>query len=154
MSDKRIVDINIYWTEIIRDTAQFGQIAVAENPEFNKLSECIFNVLEDSFISSTTSEYGVERWEKMLDIVYPYGATLDERKAAIVTRLNLKIPYTWNVLKQLLYTIAGNDYELYYDNDNQTLVVEIDEVHREKLDDLFSRVVPMNVVCTSKNKGS
>lgn len=145
MENKRIVDINIYWAEIIRDTAQFGQIAVAENPEFNRLSECIFKALEDSFIHSA-SEYGVKRWESMLQISPSQGDTLEDRKARILTYLNIKTPYTWRVLKQLIGAIVDDDrYYINYDNDAQKLYIEIIESSREKVADLVSRVVPMNL---------
>lgn len=149
METKRIVDINTYWAEIIRDTAQFGQIAVAENPEFNRLADCIFRALEDSFIHSAT-EYGVKRWESMLQIAPSAGETLEERKARILTYLNLKLPYTWRVLKQLIEGIVGEDnVSMELDNDTQTLRLGLSTIGWEKVDtvnDLLSRVLPMNLV--------
>lgn len=154
METKRIVDINTYWAEIIRDTAQFGQIAVAENPEFNRLADCIFRALKDSFIHSAT-EYGVKRWESMLQIAPSSGETLEERKARILTYLNLKLPYTWRVLKQLIEGIVGEDkVTLDYVNDESKLVVHTDRLSDEKLQtvrDLIERVVPMNLVVEQYN---
>ena len=154
MENKRIVDINIYWAEIIRDTAQFGQIAVAENPEFNRLSECIFRALEDSFIHSAT-EYGVKRWENMLQIAPSAGETLDERKARILTYLNLKLPYTWRMLKQLIEGIVGaGKVALDLINDETKLVVHTDRISDEKaqvVTDLIERVVPENLVIERYN---
>lgn len=145
MENKRIVDINVYWTEIVRDTAQFEQIAVAENPEFNRLAECIFRALEDSFIHSAT-EYGVKRWESMLQIAPSSGETLEERKARILTYLNLKLPYTWRVLKQLIEDVVGEgNVEMNLDNDTQTLTIDVPDTHIETVKDLVSRVVPMNL---------
>lgn len=145
METKRIVDINTYWATIVKDTAQFGQIAVAENPEFNRLSECIFRALKDSFIHSAT-EYGVKRWESMLQIAPSAGETLEERKARILTYLNLKLPYTWRVLKQLIEGIVGEgNVELNLDNDTQTLTIEVPDTHIETVKDLVSRVIPMNL---------
>lgn len=154
METKRIVDINTYWATIVKDTAQFGQIAVAENPEFNRLAECIFRALEDSFIHSAT-EYGVKRWESMLQIAPSAGETLEERKARILTYLNLKLPYTWRVLKQLLEGIVGEDkVTLDYVNDEGKLIVHTDRISDEKLQtvrDLIERVVPMNLVVEQYN---
>ena len=154
MENKRIVDINIYWAEVIRDTAQFGQIAVAENPEFNRLSECIFRALEDSFIHSG-SEYTVKRWEKMLQIAPSAGETLEERKARILTYLNLKLPYTWRVLKQLIEGIVGEGkVSLDCINDEGKLVVHTDRISDEKsqvVTDLIALVVPENLVIERYN---
>lgn len=148
----REVDINTYWAEIVRDTEQFGQIAVAENPEFNRLSECIFRALEDSFLISGdeskgetgATEYGVERWESMLQIVPSESDTLDARKARILTYLNVKTPYTLKVLKQLLIGIAG-DVKVYLNNDTQILTIETHKQFEESVRDLTSRVIPMNL---------
>ena len=156
----REVDINTYWADIVRDTEQFRQIAVAENPEFNRLSECIFRALEDSFLiagdndeQTGATEYGVERWEKMLQIVPSPSDTLDDRKARILTYLNLKLPYTWRVLKQLIEGIVGEDnVEMNLDNDSQTLIIEVPNAHSETVKDLVSRVVPMNIDVQYKNK--
>lgn len=154
MENKRIVDINTYWATIVKDTAQFGQIAVAENPEFNRLSECIFRALEDSFIHSAT-EYGVKRWESMLQIAPSAGETLEDRKARILTYLNLKLPYTWRVLKQLIEGIVGADkVTLDLVNDEGKLIVHTDRTSDEKLQtvsDLIERVVPMNLVVERYN---
>ncbi len=143
--NKRTVDISNYWITIVRDTAQFGQIAVAENPEFNNLAECIFNALEDTFIQSA-SEYGVKRWESMLQIAPSASDTLEERKARILTYLNLKLPYTWRVLIQLIANVVDDDrYYINYDNDTQKLYIEVIETSHKKIDDLASRVIPMNL---------
>lgn len=147
--NKRTVDISNYWITIVRDTAQFGQIAVAENPEFNMLAECIFNALEDTFIQSA-SEYGVKRWESMLQIAPSASDTLDERKARILTYLNLKLPYTWRVLKQLIEGVVGEgNVDMNLDNDTQTLHMNfnetVDSSISDDIDDLISRVVPMNL---------
>lgn len=142
---KRIVDINTYWPTIVRDTEQFGQIAVAENEEFNRLSECIFRALEDSFIESAT-EYGVKRWESMLQIAPSASDTLDDRKARILTYLNLKLPYTWRVLKQLIAGVVGEDnFEMSLDNDTQTLSIKCYDEHYDSISTLVSRVIPMNL---------
>lgn len=154
METKRIVDINTYWATIVKDTAQFGQIAVAENPEFNRLADCIFRALKDSFIHSAT-EYGVKRWESMLQIAPSAGDTLEDRKARILTYLNMKLPYTWRVLKQLIEGIVGEDkVTLDYVNDEGKLVVHTDRLSDEKLQtvrDLIERVVPMNLVVEQYN---
>lgn len=145
METKRIVDINTYWATIVKDTAQFGQIAVAENPEFNRLADCIFRALKDSFIHSAT-EYGVKRWESMLQIAPSAGDTLEDRKARILTYLNLKLPYTWRVLKQLIEGIVGDEmYEITLNNDTQTLSIEVSDAKRDAVKDLVSRVIPMNL---------
>lgn len=145
----RTVNIEDYWTLIIRNTAEFGQIAAAENPEFNRLSECVYRVLKDSFIKEAT-EYGVRRWETMLGLAVNTSATLDDRKAAILTYLSIKLPYTWRVLKQMLVNYLGEDnFTLSQDPETETLHMSMTDSAMKKLDDvkqLFDRVLPMNLV--------
>lgn len=145
----RTVNIEEYWTHIVKRTAEFGQIAVAENPEFNRLSECVYRVLSDSFIQDATA-YGVSRWEKILGLAVNDGMALDDRKAVILTYLSINRPYTWRVLKQMLVNYLGeNNFTLTLDNETQTLHMSMSASAMKKLDDvnqLFNRVLPRNLV--------
>ena len=152
----REVKIEEYWPLIVKNTAEFGQIAVAENPEFNNLAECIYRVLCDSFIDADMTEYGVSRWEKMLGITPAEGSSLDDRKAAILTQLSVKIPYTWRVLKQMLVPILGGEdkFVMEYVNDEGKLVVHTDRLDDAMLDtvsDLLERVLPQNIEVVQYN---
>lgn len=145
----REVKIEEYWPLIVKNTEEFGQIAVAENPEFNRLAECIYRVLKDGFIHDAT-EYGVSRWERMLGLAVTADMTLDDRKAAILTYLSIKLPYTWRVLKRMLTGLLGEDnFEMSIDNDTRTVTISLTstvEHMREKVDELCARVVPQNLV--------
>lgn len=145
----REVKIEEYWPLIVKGTAEFGQIAAALNPEFNKLAECIYRVLNESFIQDA-SEYGVSRWESILGITPAAGATLDDRKAAILTYMNIKLPYTWRVLKQMLVPILGGEdkFVMEYLNDEAKLVLHTDRLNDAMLatvTSLLERVVPQNI---------
>lgn len=152
----RKVKIEEYWPLIVRGTEEFGQIAVAENPEFNQLAESVYRVLKESFIlpgeDEHASEYGVSRWEKMLGLAVTPDMTLDDRKAAILTYMSIKLPYTWRVLKQMLTELLGEDnVHVSFDNETQVLSVGIAstvEHLRPQVDDLFTRVVPQNIEIT------
>lgn len=152
----REVKIEEYWPLIVKNTAEFGQIAVAENPEFNNLAECIYRVLCDSFIDADMTEYGVSRWEKMLGITPAEGSSLDDRKAAILTQLSVKIPYTWRVLKQMLVPILGGEdkFVMEYVNDEGKLVIHTDRLDDDMLatvDELLARVLPQNIELVQYN---
>lgn len=147
----REVKIEEYWPLIVKNTAEFGQIAVAENPEFNNLAECIYRVLCDSFIDADMTEYGVSRWEKMLGITPAEGSSLDDRKAAILTQLSVKIPYTVRVLRQMLVGLLGEDnFTMKLNNDTATLTVAVSldttEAQIAEVESLLDRVLPRNLV--------
>lgn len=145
----REVKIEEYWPLIVKNTVEFGQIAAAENPEFNRLAKCIYQVLQESFVHDAT-EYGVKRWESILGINPASGATLDDRKATILTYLSVKVPYTWRVLKQMLVPVLGGEdkFEMEYFNDEYKLVLHTDRLNDTMLatvSDLLERVLPQNI---------
>lgn len=147
--DSRIIAIENYWAAVVRDTDEFQQIAISENPEFNKLGECIRRVLQDSFIHDAT-EYGVGRWEKMLNIIPELTDTLEDRKIRVLTQLNVRLPYTWRVLQQMIASFVGDgNYEMSYINDHSKLIIKIkvdsDSQYNTVLN-LLKNVVPENVV--------
>lgn len=145
----RKVQIEKYWPLIVKNIEEFGQIAVAENEEFNRITKCIYDALSDCFILEAT-EYGVSRWEKMLGIVPAKDYTLDDRKATILSYLSVKIPYTIPVLRQMLTAVLGDgNFEMSLDNDTQTLTIGfgLSTIH-SKIDavkSLIERVLPQNL---------
>lgn len=146
----REVKIEEYWPLIVKNTEEFGQIAVAENPEFNKLAGCIYQVLQDSFVRDAT-EYSVGRWENMLDLTPENGDTLDDRKARILTCLNIKLPYTVRVLRQMLIGLLGEDnFTMNINNDTATLTVAVSldttESQIAEVESLLDHVLPRNLV--------
>lgn len=142
----RVIEIENYWTRVVRDTAEFQQIAHALNPELNKLLSCIYRILKDAFISDAT-EYGVSRWEKILELPVAPTATLEERKVAILTYLSIRRPYTMRILKNMLAAIMSEDeYTLNLNNDTSTLTVKLpDNAHRADVLLLMQRVLPQNL---------
>lgn len=147
--DNRIVAIENYWAAVIRDSAEFKQIASAENPEFNKLNECIRRMLEDTFIKDAT-EYGVSRWETILKIVPDVNDTLEDRKIRILTQLNIRLPYTWRMLKQMITSFVGeNNFTMKYFNDISKLDIRINVTSESQYNTvltLLNNVVPQNIV--------
>ena len=147
--ESRIVTIENYWAAVVGDTEEFQQIANAENPEFNNLTGCIQRCLQDSFIHDAT-DYGVKRWETMLNIVPEKTDTLEDRKIRILTQLNIQLPYTWRILQQMIASFVGDgNYEMNYINDYSKLIIKIkvdsDSQYNTVLN-LLKNVVPQNVV--------
>ena len=147
--EHRIVDISKYWIQIIRNTNEFKQIAIAENPEFNGLLDAIYRALKDGFILEAT-DYGVSRWERLLKLVVTEDMTLDDRKVQILTYLSVKLPYTWRVLKQMLTEYLGEgNFRMSIDNDTQTFHMSLTAGAMSKLNDidqLLKRVLPTDLV--------
>ncbi len=147
--DNRIVAIENYWASVVRNTEEFKQIALAMNPEFNKLAECIKRMLQDSFVNNAT-EYGVSRWESMLKLAPNPDDTLEDRKIRVLTYLNIRLPYTWRTLQQMISSFVGeNNFTMKFYNDISTLEVRVTPQSESTLDTIvtmLNSVVPQNVV--------
>ena len=121
----------------------------AVEPEVVKLFQAIDDVLNDQFIE-TASEYSIARWEKMLKIAPKSTYTLDDRKFAILTKMNEQPPYTMEALKQKLEYLCGkNGYSVEVDAEQFILKVRIALTSRNSFDDvcaLLERIVPSNMI--------
>lgn len=145
----REIDVSDYMPPVVRDTDEFKQIAAAENPEFNELQKRIAHIKLDSFVETAT-EYGVSRWESILNITPVSGDTLEARKTRILTYLNMHRPYTWRVLKQMLVPILGGEdkFVMDYVNDMGKLLLHTDRIDESTLASitaLLERVLPQNI---------
>lgn len=138
-------DIKQYWTSIVKGIGEFQQIAEAENPEFNELTGCLTRLLNDSFVKDAT-EYGVKRWESILNIIPNPGETLDDRKVKILGLLNMTLPYTYKMLDGVVASIL-DDYTMYIRGYTLTLetVFKSDNEYRD-INSLFEQVVPKNLM--------
>jgi len=150
-TELREIDIRNYWPSVVGDTDEFQQIAEAENPEFNALQASIYQVLKEAIITDETTEYGVKRWESMLNITPESGDTLDERKVRLRTYLTIKLPYTWRVLEQMLIGLLGEEnVSVKYNNDAATLTVSLaistTQAQIADVETLVGRVLPKEIV--------
>jgi hypothetical protein len=139
---------------VLKDVREYKAIMYAEQPEmFNYFKE-IETVLNNQFILTLT-EYGVERWEKMLRIVPKGTYTLDERKFTILALLSKQLPYTVSMLYQLLTDLCGDGY---FEIDLKSNKYEID-IRLEFLSDnnaeivgrMLREICPANLICTIVN---
>lgn len=148
--ENREIDIRRYWANVIRGVDEFDQIATGENPEFKDLTECLAFCLKNGFVKDAT-EYGVERWEKILGIIPESGSTLEDRKINILYYLNIQLPYTFVMVKEVLMETLGEDNLLQCELFNNTYTLKIrvitssENVYANILRYL-ENVVPMNIV--------
>lgn len=148
--ENREIDIRRYWSNIIRGVDEFDQIATGENPEFKALTECLTFCLQNGFVRDA-SEYGVERWEKILGIAPEDGATLEDRKISILYYLNIQLPYTFVMVKEVLMQTLGEDNVLQCELFNNTYTLKIRVITNSanaysNVLKYLDNVVPMNMV--------
>lgn len=144
--ERKIID---YLPPYLTVYKEIKAIMEAEQPEFEIVWPQAENVLNDQFVSDS-STIGIERMEKILGIIPKKTDTLDERKFRILVKLNEQLPYTLPVLKQQLKRMCGeNGYRLILSADKYLLNVKLDlgnENNYQDVCDMLRRVVPANMV--------
>ena len=145
----RIVDVLDYLPKVVRTIKEFEVLGDAENPEINNLWLDNQIVLNNQFIN-TLDEQGCARWEKMLDITPKGTATVEDRRLAILARINASLPYTYRQLENFLRNICADDYTMTLDHTNYTLTVLLSLSRQNQFDEvsnLLARVIPANLIC-------
>ena len=144
----RIVDVLDYLPKVVRTIKEFEVLGNAENPEINNLWLDNQIVLNNQFINNL-DEQGCARWEKMLDITPKGTATVEDRRLAILARINTSLPYTYRQLENFLRNICADDYTMTLDNENYTLTVLLSLSRQNQFDEvsnLLAKVIPANLI--------
>lgn len=144
----REIDLMNHVPFFMKEVKEFQNIVKAENPEFDLLQDVSIDIMNNQFIQDST-EYGVERWEKLLSITPSKNETLDERKRMILTLINNTTPYTVRNLKKMLYNICEEDLIVHYENETFTLTIRFfSDLHGklEQIQSLLNEIVPANLV--------
>ena len=138
-----------YLPDILKDITEFVLLTDDEDIELGLVNGRAQQVLRDVY-PETAGKYGIERWESILGIPHLASRPLEERRAAIIARLNEVLPYTDIQLRRMLFGITGS-----YDNfkliirEDATLSLGIDaSVYdaRQAIIDMLERVLPLNIL--------
>ena len=97
-----------YYPDVVAPAKELKKLAAVENPEFQILWDQAWEWMKNTFVYDF-SEDGCQRWEKMLDITPDPGESFDDRRAAILARIQDSRPYTERTLKQYVDTILNTD---------------------------------------------
>lgn len=144
-----VVDLLSYLPPVIQELEEFKQIMNTESEEFNILVKEYQNLLSDQFVHEAT-ENGLSRWEKILGINPKPTDTLESRRWEILNRLNIKIPYTWIMLKNKLYAIYGDSYTIKLISDTYTIQIrvpqELSDTEIRSTYTMLEVIVPANMI--------
>lgn len=138
-----------------RKYAEFQGIATGEQPEFELVWDSEQEVFDNQFID-TALDYGLSRWEKMLNI-FPKGTdTLETRRARIKTKLNNFVPYSFRVFIRMLTAISNGDpFSVSIEPGSYLLKIETQwgaSGQMEGLEYLIKEVVPYNLALNVENR--
>lgn len=155
MDDEK-VDLLSYLPPVLQELEEIQRIMNTESEEFNILVKEYQNLLNDQFVHEAT-ENGLSRWEKILKINPKPTDTLESRRWEILNRLNIKIPYSWTMLKNKLYAMYGDRYTMKLISDTYTIQIRVPQVSDSELRSTFTMlevIVPANMIIDLKvNEG-
>jgi len=138
-----------YLPPVVSAGREYQAITHSEQPEIDDLFVEIQTALDNQFVHTAT-EYGVKRWEKILNIMPKATQTLDERKAIILMRLSELSPYTYRALERMLTALCGEDgYRLRLRHEIYELNVLLELITlnlRNAVETMLRRVVPANLI--------
>lgn len=138
--------------------AEFKEIAVsleAENPEFVLVWNAKEKVLQNEFIE-TADEYGISRFEKILNILPTKEDTIESRRARVKSRWFITIPYNLKSLIAKLIALCGDsnftvtkEYMQYriFILTNLELFGQVEE-----LEHIIENMIPCNMIVISENE--
>ena len=146
--DRPLID---YLPPVLRDVREYQALTQGEDPEIALLWEGMDAAINDQFVVSAT-EYGVNRWETILQITPKATFTLEERKFSILTRFAEQLPYTIRMLEKMLAELCGPDgFEIRLDANAYTITVLLAISKRNNFEDvrlMVGRVIPANLIVT------
>lgn len=140
-----------YIPTVLKEIRQYQALTYGEQPEVFNLFAEIETALDNQFILTST-EYGVERWEKILQIIPKATYTLDERKFTILSRLAEELPFTYRMLQQILTELCGvGGFQMEVHHALYELVVAVELTAVNNFNDvqtMLKRIVPANIKIT------
>lgn len=153
----RIVTLEKYYPNIMKEVREFQHIAEVENSEFNTVWQCADDVFSDEFIESLTAN-GCSRWEKILKLIPARTDSLETRRKNILIKINTLIPYTHRTFQGMLNASYGDGkvkvslnyakYECWLNISMKTL-----NLHSSVIRAFARKIIPANlVICVSNTQ--
>lgn len=150
----RNVDLVSYLPPIMAEFQEYRATLEAENPEFVLVWNATDQVLQNEFIA-TADEYGISRFEQILNILPSKEDTLESRRSRVQTRWFNTIPYTLKALLGKLIALCGeNNFTVVKDYDHYKISIFTDlELfgQAEELDFTLDTMIPCNMIVVSQN---
>ncbi len=149
-----MIDLLSYIPAYLKEYKTLSEILTVQSEILNQMEADALFLLENSFVL-TADEFGLQRFEKMLDIKPYTNDTYEIRRQRILNKLDTKIPYTLDVLKKKIESIVGDNYTLTIDYKKYLLevVTEItDMVESNFIGEVLDDYVPANVIIDAVSK--
>lgn len=122
-----------YMPPFLKDVREFNKIFEAEDIEIQNLNKNM-NLLLTEVIVNTAKSFGLDRYEKIYGIKN-ISSSIEARRAAILTSMNSKVPFTYKWLYNQLRENFGEDgFEINIDYINYRIEIVIKSICSEVAD--------------------
>lgn len=146
---ERDVHVERYYPSVLAPALEFKELARVTNIELNVIWGVLWKWFRNKFVYEIDVD-GAERWEKMLDIHPLETATLEERRQAILFKINDRQPYTIRRFQQILDGVFGENNVIADDRQAEyTLYLTIDNgvvMQVNKLRTITRSTIPANLL--------
>ena len=146
---ERDVNLAYYYPNTVSPSKEFKALADIENTELHNLWKVNWKLFLNTFVYDIDTD-GAERWEDMLKIIPPAGASRCARRLGRLAKLNKSAPYTEKSLQIMLDGVFGaglidvsviyDKYALYLDLETNLLLSQSDYIRR-----FVREIIPANM---------
>ena len=148
----RIVE---YFPGVIAKSDHMQNLANAEDLGLELISNDYDRLFKNIYVETANTE-GIERFEQMLGILHKLDDSLEDRRVAILAKLNTRLPYTRRVLIQFFNNLVGKDgYTLRIDYGRRTIFLKIELSRKNQIaaiSRMLRQVLPANMLVDIKLK--
>lgn len=116
--------LNKYMPPFLSDVREFQEIFASEDEELEMLNSLVKKMLNEVIVKNANS-YGLDRYEKIYNI-NTKSDNIEERRFVILNKINDKIPYTVNWLRNKLRSLVGEDnYRIILKHTEYCITIEV-----------------------------
>lgn len=148
----RIVE---YFPDVISKSEHMRNLANAEDLGLSLLKNNYDEIFKNLYVETATVD-GIERYEQMLGILHKLDDSLEDRRVAILAKLNTRLPYTRRVLIQFFNNLVGADgYTLRIDYGRRMIFLKIELSRKNQvaaIARMLRQVLPANMMFDIKLK--
>jgi len=145
MATRNLID---YLPPYMQEYEEMQAIMTTEQREFGTAGAALDTVWNNQWLDSS-SEEGVQRWERMMNILPGASETLAERKARIYARWNNELPYTYRKLEEYLERVCGHGkYSIDLNAGTYTIDIKIAIESKSVFDavtEILKKMIPANM---------
>lgn len=131
----------------VQSFGEIQEIMKVEERWMDKLETGIGSIYDNAFIEDC-DEYGMKKYENLLDITPELGDRLETRKLRVLARWNSVIPYTYRTLVRQLNILCGvNNYDI--DSGLEDYMISFSIYEKADISEIkqqLDRILPVNIV--------